>query len=244
LIRKGILNIETKNIYQKLQTVRKNVLAMKEDAAGFNYTYVSEENILSHVTGAMQKAGISLIPSIVPGSWRFTPRTYEKSKIDKAGNRTSDTVSEFLFEAEMTFRWVNDENPEDMIEVTWPIGNNSSDMAQSEGGALTYGTRYFLLKFFNCATSKDDPDALLRNINAGAADEAALKEMIGQLDAVVKKIPAAETDKKKAAVAAIAAIEQRDTGKKSANYMTLRTLEAASEAYAAVQKILSEGEPS
>ena len=73
------------------------------------------------------------------------PRTYEKSKIDRAGNQTSDTVSEFLFEAEMTFRWVNDENPEDSILVTWPIGNNSSYMAQSEGGTLTYGMRYFRL---------------------------------------------------------------------------------------------------
>ena len=232
--------MEHKNIYQKLQEVRQNVLAMKEDAQGYGYSYVSEENILSHITGVMQRVGLSLIPSVVPGSWRFTPRTYEKSKTDKAGNRSSDTVSEFLFEAEMTFRWVNDENPEDSILVTWPIGNNSSDMAQSEGGALTYGTRYFLLKFFNCATSKDDPDALLRNIAAGATDEAALKEMIGKIDAAVKKIPADQADKKKAAAAAIAPIVQKDTGKKSANYMTLRTLEAAAEAFAAVQKIIGE----
>lgn len=212
---------------------------MREDAQGYGYTYVSEENILSHITGVMQKVGISLIPSIVPSSWNFTPRTYEKVKTDKAGNQTSDTVSEFLFEAEMKFRWVNDENPEDYIEVTWPIGNNSADMAQSEGGALTYGTRYFLLKFFNVATSKDDPDALLRNIAAGAADEDALKEMIGRIDEAVKQIPAKEAEKKKAVIAAITAIVQRETGKKSANYMTLRTLEAASEAFAVVQKTLS-----
>ena len=135
--------MEHKNIYQKLQEVRQNVLAMKEDAQGYGYSYVSEENILSHITGVMQRVGISLIPSVVPGIWKFTPRTYEKVKVDKAGNQTRDTVCEFLFEAEMTFRWVNDENPEDSITVTWPIGNNSTDMAQSEGGALTYGTRYF-----------------------------------------------------------------------------------------------------
>ena len=140
----------------------------------------------------------------------------------------------------MTFRWVNDENPEDHILVTWPIGNNSTDMAQSEGGALTYGTRYFLLKFFNVATSKDDPDALLRNINAGAADEDALKEMIGRIDTAVKRIPTEEKDKKNAMIAAITPIIQKDTGKKSANYMTLKTLEAAAEAFAAVQKILGE----
>ena len=76
-----------KEIYQKLQTVRQNVLAMKEDAQGYGYSYVSEENILSNITGVMQKVGLSLIPSVVPGAWKFTPRTYEKSKIDKAGVR-------------------------------------------------------------------------------------------------------------------------------------------------------------
>jgi len=232
--------MDKQNIYQKIQEVRQNVLAMQEDAQGYGYTYVSEENILSHITGVMQRVGISLIPSIVPGTWKFTPRTYEKKKTDKAGNVTSDTVSEFLFEAEMTFRWVNNEDPEDSFLVTWPIGNNSTDMAQSEGGALTYGTRYFLLKFFNCATSKDDPDALLRNISAGAADEAALKEMIGQIDAVFKKLPTKDKEKRAVVAAAITPIIQKDTGRKSANYLTLKTLEAAAEVYAAVQKILGE----
>jgi len=227
-----------RNIHQKLQEVRQNVLAMREDAQGYGFTYVSEENILSHITGVMQKVGISLIPSVVPGSWGFHPHIYEKKKTDKAGNSTSDTICEFLFSAEMTFRWVNDENPEDHILVTWPIGNNSTDMAQSEGGALTYGTRYFLLKFFNCATSKDDPDELQRRIHAGATDETALKEMIGQIDATFKKLPADDKEKRAAVAAAITPIIQKDTGKKSANYMTLKTLEAAAEVFAAVQKIL------
>jgi len=76
----------------------------------------------------------------------------------------------------------------------------------------------------------------LRNINAGAVDEAALKEIIGQIDTAVKKIP----EKKQEVIAAITPIVQRDTGKKSANYMTLKTLEAAAEAFAAVQKIAGE----
>ena len=155
-------------------------------------------------------------------------------KTDKAKNETIDTVSEFLFSAEMTFRWINNESPEDSITVTWPIGGNSGDMSQAMGSALTYGTRYFLLKFFNCATSKDDPDSLLRNIAAGAVDEDALKEMIDRIDAAVKKMP----EKKQEVIAVITSIVQRDTGKKSANYMTLKTLEAAAEAYATVQKIL------
>jgi len=221
------------NIYQKLQEVRRGIHVLQDDKKGYGYTYVSEENILSHITGVMDKVGISLVPSFLPGGWKFTPRVYEKVKTDKAGNQTKDTVSEFLFEAEMLFRWVNNENPEDSIEITWVIGNNTSDMAQSEGGALTYGTRYFLLKFFNVATSEDDPDELKRRIKAGSTNEDALKKMIAEIDAVVKKMP----DKKKDIVDAISPIIQKDLGRKSANYMNLKTIEAAAEVLAAVQKI-------
>jgi len=41
-------------------------------------------------------------------------------------------------------------------------------------------------------------------------------------------------------IAAITPIIQKDTGKKSANYMTLKTLEAAAEVLAAVQKVIGE----
>jgi hypothetical protein len=189
----------------------------------------------------MQKLNISVVPSVVPGTWRFEPYTYVKKKLDKAGNQIEEVVREFLFTAEMVYTWINNDDPNDTYPVVWPAGDNHSSMAQAIGSALTYSNRYFLLKFFNVATSKDDPDALLRNINAGAADEAALKEMIGQIDAAVKKIPADQAEKKKAVVTAITPIIQKDTGKKSANYMTLKTLEAAAEAFAAVQKILDEG---
>ena len=230
------------NIYQKLQEIRQNVLAMREDAEGHgDITYVSEENILSHITGVMQRVGVSLVPSIVPGSWKFEPRLYEKKKTDRAGNTTADTASEYLFFAEMNFRWVNNENPEDQILATWPIGAKAGDMAQAMGSALTYGTRYFLLKFFNVATSKDDPDELLRTINAGAADEAALKEMVGRIETAVKKIPSDDKEKRKAVAEALTPVIQRDTGKKSANYQTLKTLEAAAEALAAVEKVLGGG---
>ena len=232
------MTIETKNIHQKIQIVREAVPVLQDDKTGHGYTYVSEESILSRIKGVMQKLNISVVPSVVPGTWRFEPYTYVKKKLDKAGNQVEEVVREFLFTAEMVYTWINNDDPNDTYPVVWPAGDNHSSMAQSMGSALTYSNRYFLLKFFNVATSADDPDALLRNIAAGAADEAALKEMIGKIDAAVKKIPADQADKKKAAAAAIAPIVQKDTGKKSANYMTLKTLEAAAEAYAAVQKIL------
>ena len=235
------LTIETHNIHQKLQEVRKNVLVMREDAQGNHGSYVSEESILSHITGVMQKVGISLVRSLVPGSGKCESRVYAKEKTDKAGNVTSNTVTEYLFSGEMTFRWVNNDNPDDFTISHWPTAGNASDMSQAIGKALTYGNRYYLLKYFDIATSEDDPDELRRNISAGAADETALKEMIAQIDAAFKQIPPDNKEKRSAVAVAITPIIQRDTGKKSANYMTLKTLDAAAEVYAAVQKILGDG---
>ena len=39
---------------------------MKRDANGFNYTYTTEESILTKATVQMDKLHLSLIPSIVP----------------------------------------------------------------------------------------------------------------------------------------------------------------------------------
>jgi len=233
-------SIETKNIHQKIQLVREAVPVLQDDKTGHGYTYVSEESILSRIKGVMQKLNISVVPSVVPGTWRFEPFTYVKKKLDKAGNQIEEVVREFLFTAEMVYTWINNDDPNDNYPVVWPAGDNHSSMAQAMGSALTYSNRYFLLKFFNVATSADDPDALLRNINAGAVDEAALKEMIAQIDAAFKQIPAEDKERRSAVAVAITPIIQNDTGKKSANYMTLKTLEAAAEVFAAVQRILGE----
>ena len=68
--------MEHKNIHQKIQLVREAVPVLQDDKTGHGYTYVSEESILSRIKGVMQKLNISVVPSVVPGTWRFEPFTY------------------------------------------------------------------------------------------------------------------------------------------------------------------------
>ncbi len=149
---------ENMNIYQKLAKIRKQVAVLKKDASGYNYKYVTEEHILANITGLMDKYGISLIPSINPGTTEVTPRTYIETKTTKSGATFDKTINEFLLTAEMTWRWLSVEKPEEFIDIPWVIVGQQSDASQSFGSALTYSSRYFLLKFFNIATSNDDPD--------------------------------------------------------------------------------------
>ena len=138
------------NLYQKLAQIRKTVCVIKKDKQAYGYKYVPEDEILARITAGMEKYGVSLIPTIVPNSSRVEPY----KSVDKKGKDTYEiTVS-----ADMQFKWVNDEAPEENIVVDWLLTGQQSDSSQAFGSGLTYCLRYFLLKYFQVATVDDDPD--------------------------------------------------------------------------------------
>ena len=138
------------NLYQKLAQIRKMVCVIKKDKQAYGYKYVPEDEILARITAGMEKYGVSLIPTIVPNSSKVEPY----KSVDKKGKDTY----EITVTADMQFRWVNDESPEECIIVDWLLTGQQSDSSQAFGSGLTYCLRYFLLKYFQVATVDDDPD--------------------------------------------------------------------------------------
>lgn len=148
------------NIYQKLAQVRKRVEVVRKNKEGFNYKYVTDDELLAKISGAMDKLGLSLIPTIVPGTFHMVPNDYAKTKLNRKTNEPyNENVHELIVSADMVFKWVNNENPEEIVEIPWMMVGQQSDSSQSFGSALTYAYRYFLLKYFGVATPDDDPDA-------------------------------------------------------------------------------------
>lgn len=142
---------ETKlNLYEKLAKIRKSVGALQKNKSGYGYKYTPEDEILAKVTAGMDKYGVSLIPMIKSGSGEVTPYKY----VDKKGR----DAYEVIVNADMVFRWINDENPHEFLDVDWMLVGQQSDAAQAMGAGLTYTNRYFLLKYFQIATVEDDPD--------------------------------------------------------------------------------------
>lgn len=141
------------NIYQKLAKIRKSVEVVQKNKSGYGYRYVTDDELLSKISGAMDRLGVSLIPSVVPDTMEVTPYTYQKTKGGK-----QETVNEILVQSDMVFEWVNDENPQEKIVVPWAMVGQQADASQSFGSGLTYVYRYFLLKFFGVSTVEDDPD--------------------------------------------------------------------------------------
>ena len=182
-------NESNMNIYQKLAKIRKQVDILQKDKSGYGYTYVSEEEILSKIKGWMDRYSLSLVPCIVPGTQEVTPYTYKKTKVKKNGDVYEEVNNDIIVSSEMQWGWINNDNPDERVVIDWFMVGQQSDASQAFGSGLTYANRYFLLKFFNVATSDDDPDAFRSKQKEAeaAADRMVAQEIIKDFDAAIKK---------------------------------------------------------
>ena len=185
------------NIYQKLAKIRKQVEVIQRNKKGYGYTYVSEDEILAKISGFMDKYALSLIPSVVHNSSIVSPYSTKKTKSTNKGEIYEENVNEVLVSADMVFTWVNNENPEERVDVPWILVGHQSDGSQSFGSGLSYAMRYFLLKFFNIATPDDDPDKWRsKQRAAGAAEDKMIaEEIISGFDTLVKDYLASNPEK-------------------------------------------------
>lgn len=133
------------NIYQKLIEVRKEVPYIQKADKGAQYQYTGSSRVLGSLKRKMDELGLLLMPAVT--SSRVT------STVDDKGRLTHFT------EIDMEMTWVNADNPEEQITRPWYAQGVDIAGEKGVGKAMTYGEKYFLLKFFNIATDKDDPDA-------------------------------------------------------------------------------------
>lgn len=146
------------NLVQKLAKIRAISDVVSKEKRGYNYSYADITTILANITAGMKKYGVSLIPSIVPGTSEVVQNVVVNTKFDKTGKAYDNTVTEMLVKADMVFKWVNDEDPNDTIEVPWFVTGSQTDPSQALGSGLTYCTRYFLCNYFQIAQSDSDVD--------------------------------------------------------------------------------------
>lgn len=139
----------TLNIYQKLAGVRKLARVVQKNKDGYGYRYADEEAVLQTVTNGMDKFRVTLIPNL-----DYDSITIEPVKVTTKKGETT----EFVVKGKMNFTWINDDNPEEKVEVTWLLIGQQGDSAQAFGAGLTYCNRYFLMKYFQMATTEADPD--------------------------------------------------------------------------------------
>lgn len=242
--------IEEMSIYQKLAGIRKMVEVIRKNKSGYNYKYVSEDEILAKVTAGMDKYHVLLYPGIVPQTMGVTPYSYTKVKGVKGGGSVEEQVNEVLVNADMTFTWVNLDNHTDTLEVPWTLVGQQSDASQAVGSGLSYLNRYFLLKFFQIATPDDDPDNWRsKKMEAAQQEEKKLVEgMIEEIGGMVSEYFQAITDEEKLKRArgdladVIRKYVKDAKGKPSGDYRNLKDMKTATEVFEAVKKFIGGNE--
>jgi hypothetical protein len=136
---------EFKNIYQKLLSIQQKVMGLGKDAKSFGYGYVTGSKALEHIKPLMNELGLILKQEVIG----FTNERQDYTT--KNGSK-----SEILTKVDMKFTWIDTETGE-KDENFWGA-NGQNDWEKGFGSALTYGERYFLLKYFHIATDEDDID--------------------------------------------------------------------------------------
>ena len=176
------------NLIHKLAKIRTMSDAVSKEKQGYKYKYADITEILAKITAGMKKYGVSLIPSVVPETMDVSKQVSVNTKIDKTGKSYDQTTTEMLVTAEMSFKWINDDNPEDFVEVPWVVIGSQSDPSQAFGSGLTYCTRYFLCNYFQIAQPESDVDAYRSKQKEAEVSEnkAIADEIIARFDNMLK----------------------------------------------------------
>lgn len=192
-------DISSMNIYQRLAKIRSVSDVAQKSMKGYNYRYTDINDILAKVTAGMKKYRVSLIPTITPGTAQITQNILSNTKFDKTGKSYINTTTEMLFTADMMYRWVNDDNPEEYISVPWFVTGSMSDPAQAVGSGLTYTQRQFLQAYFQIAQTQDtDVDAYRSKQREAevSEDRDIASKIITEFDKILKIFLSDNPDKK------------------------------------------------
>jgi len=135
-----------RTLAQKLLEMQKRVDSVVKDGKNQSdkYDFASDENVLDTFRPLMDELGLLLIPQIDGATVR--------EGVTRSG------TARYLTEMTMLMRWIDTESGEE-LNVPWYAQGVDLAGEKGVGKALTYGEKYFLLKFFHVATKKDDPDS-------------------------------------------------------------------------------------
>ena len=131
------------NIYQRINEVRKVIGYVQKDKAvstgGGSYKAVTHDAVTGMVRDALIKHGVVIVPSVV--SAIFHPKEPD--------------AKQRLYEATFQVEFVNIDEPADRI-VTQQNAHALDNGDKAPGKAMSYATKYAILKLFNIETGEDE----------------------------------------------------------------------------------------
>jgi hypothetical protein len=138
------MSATAQNIYQRINAVRKAIGYVQKDksvsagAAG-SYRAVTHDAVTGMVRAALIENGVIIVPSVT--SAVFHPKEPD--------------AKQRLYEATYQINFVNMDAPEERISIA--VNSHALDNGdKAPGKALSYATKYGILKLFNIETGEDE----------------------------------------------------------------------------------------
>ncbi len=131
------------NIYQRVNEVRKMIGYVQKDKSvstgGGSYKAVTHDAVTGMVREALIRHGVVIVPSVIESV--FHPKEPD--------------AKQRLYEATFQVEFVNIEDPNDRI-VTRQTAHALDNGDKAPGKAMSYATKYAILKLFNIETGEDE----------------------------------------------------------------------------------------
>lgn len=143
--------MEKLNLIQKLIEIRKTIgILQKTEAGNKGAKYVDPEVLLLKARDGMDKHGVLLTCEVL---------SHTITQI-KAPTKNDPNNVDFLFNGTLVYKWLDSESGSEVLCNWVATATHMQDPSMAFGGALTYSERYFMMKFFQIPTPKDDPELL------------------------------------------------------------------------------------
>lgn len=168
-----------KSIAKKLNEVKSKVGYLDKDGKGYNYKYVTPENVLSTFNPILLEVGLNIVPTIESIS--------HTEFVEQTKNGPESRIVHVL---KMNIIITDVESGECAIIPWFGEGENGTD--KGFGSGLTYGLRYWFLHTFQIPTGDEDPDARRRTAEGEKAIAEERKKAIEEKTKALKEAKTAE----------------------------------------------------
>ena len=151
---------EAMSLQEKFVKLREAVPAItqRQHSEDVKYKFAKIFDVYALLTPAMNQYGVNfdiVAEKATRHSENGDPVYY--SHFQQNTQRGSLIV--WVYEADLTIRWTNADDPEDILEVTLhAIGTNDSGPDKAKGSAWTYCLKYYLFEKFGIDQGDEDPD--------------------------------------------------------------------------------------
>ncbi|WP_455619611.1 ERF family protein [Eisenbergiella sp.] len=151
---------EAMSLQEKFVKLREAVpsITQKQHSDGVKYKFAKIFDVYELLTPSMNEFGVNF-DIVAEQATRHAENgdpMYYSSFVQHA--RSGDRVV-WVYEADLTLRWTNADDPEDTLEVTLhAIGTNDGGPDKAKGSAWTYCLKYYLFEKFGIDQGDDDPD--------------------------------------------------------------------------------------